>query len=294
VPGRPAGSQPSFGLGEHEGSLGILTSETGLDPGGSLRDQHRLTLLRESSGDLLRLVESAHLPSESEPAPIGKPGEQVYGVRFVGERVYVVTFRCIDPLYVIDIADDEAPFIAGELTLPGFSDYLQPVGSDLLLGVGMAAIPGPNGTDWFQGVKVELFDVGDPSDLASLGSVEIGKRGSSTTARTDHQAVNWLDLGGDRYRVTVPVHEEGPGGPPPTTWYGWSRTALQLFEVDAEAGLLAHAGEVVVEDFDSDPSAWSTTYGDRARLQGEAVHYIHGGEVWSAPWSRPEDVVGPQ
>lgn len=292
VPGRPAGSQPGFGIGEHEGTIGVLTRDAGAEEG----ERHRLTLLRQSSGSLLRLEESAHLPNASRPAPIGKPDEEIYGVRFVGDRVYVVTFRRIDPLYVIDVSDPTAPFIAGELELPGFSDYLQPLGSDLLLGVGMATLPGTGGNDWFQGVKVELFDVSEPSAPASLEAVEIGERGSSTAASDDHQAVNWIDLGDGRYRVAVPmaVHEEPTGGVPPTAWYGWSRTALQLFEVDAASRRLERVGEVVAAELGSAEGPWGSSWGDRARLQGDAVHYVHEGEVFSAPWHDPGQVVGPQ
>jgi hypothetical protein len=50
--------------------------------------------------------------------------EQVYATRFLGDRAYVVTFRQIDPLFVIDRADPSAPKIAGELQLQGFSNFL--------------------------------------------------------------------------------------------------------------------------------------------------------------------------
>ena len=40
----------------------------------------------------------ATLPNSARTTTIGKPGEQVYAVRFVGERAYVVTFRRTDPL----------------------------------------------------------------------------------------------------------------------------------------------------------------------------------------------------
>jgi uncharacterized secreted protein with C-terminal beta-propeller domain len=53
------------------------------------------------------------------------------------------------------------PIIAGELEIPGYSDYLHPIGNDLLLGIGKDAIVGASGTSWYQGVKVSLFDVAD-------------------------------------------------------------------------------------------------------------------------------------
>ncbi|MEZ5323193.1 MAG: beta-propeller domain-containing protein [Microthrixaceae bacterium] len=88
---------------------------------------------------------------------LGK-GEQIKAVRYVGDTAYVVTFRQTDPLYVLDLSAPTAPRLVGELKLPGFSQYLHPVGDDLLLGVGV------DGDDDGQtdGAKVSLFDVSDP------------------------------------------------------------------------------------------------------------------------------------
>ncbi|MCH2173494.1 beta-propeller domain-containing protein [Myxococcota bacterium] len=298
VPGSPAGSQQNFGLGETGDTFGIVTTLAGFDEQGRWEPRHRLTLLEEDPGDALRLVETAHLPNPAQPEPIGKPGEGIYAIRFVGDAVFVVTFQNTDPLYVIDVSNSSAPFVAGELEIPGFSDFLQPLGSDLLLGVGKAAIPSGSGWAWFQGIKVELFDVADPTAPESVDALEIGMRGSASAALRDHQAVNWFDPGSGNLRVTVPVsvHEELLDGDPssPSAYYGWSRTGLQLLEVDLDQRILLPAGEVVVanpgELHDWDPG----TTGDRARLQGDAIHYVHGGQVWSASWSAPEGAVGPQ
>ncbi|MCB1620314.1 MAG: beta-propeller domain-containing protein [Thiothrix sp.] len=55
---------------------------------------------------------------------MGKPGEPVYATRFAGDRGYLVTFRQTDPLCVLDLSSPTAPVLTGELTLPGYSDYL--------------------------------------------------------------------------------------------------------------------------------------------------------------------------
>ena len=79
------------------------------------------------------------------------PGERIYSARFVGETLYLVTFRQVDPLFIIDLTLASSPKILSELTLPGFSTYLHPVSDDLLLGIGAE-----------DGVaKVSLFDVSD-------------------------------------------------------------------------------------------------------------------------------------
>lgn len=79
--------------------------------------------------------------------------EQIYAARFVGPRGYLVTFRQIDPFYVLDLADPRDPEMVGELKIPGFSSYLEPLSDDLVLGVGREGSQ----------VKVSLFDVSDPS-----------------------------------------------------------------------------------------------------------------------------------
>jgi len=300
VAGRPGGSQLNFGMGEHEDVFGIMTTVNVLAPDGRrLRSEHRLTLLREAGDGSLRLSEASHLPNEREPAPIGKPDEDLHAVRFVGDRVYAVTFRKIDPLYVIDIEDADAPFIAGELTVPGFSDYLQPLGDDLLLGIGKDTIPDVS-NDWFQGVKIELFDVSDPSEPVSVDARVVGRRGSETAARADHQAVSVLAAGDSGYRVTIPisVHEELPDGrdpDDPRTYYGWTDTGLHFFEIDASGPSLTTSGVLTVASVeDSELSSSVGTRGDRSRLQEEAVHYIHDGRVWSAAWDAQQDAVGPQ
>ncbi len=113
--------------------------------------------------------------------------ESIFGVRFVGNRGYVVTFRQTDPLYVLDLADPSAPSLEGELKITGYSAYLHPVSEDLLLGVGQEAdLDGRT-----EGTKVALFDVSDPTD-----PVEVDKwvlEGSSTTVEWDHRAFLWWE-----------------------------------------------------------------------------------------------------
>ncbi|GMQ84505.1 MAG: beta-propeller domain-containing protein [Acidimicrobiia bacterium] len=85
-------------------------------------------------------------------------GERIYAVRFVKDRGYVVTFRQVDPLYVIDLSDPRRPTVEGELKIHGYSAYLHPVNDDLLLGVGQDADHNGRVT----GLQASLFDVADP------------------------------------------------------------------------------------------------------------------------------------
>ncbi|MFC7231100.1 beta-propeller domain-containing protein [Saliphagus sp. GCM10025308] len=80
--------------------------------------------------------------------------ERVYSVRYEGDKAYVVTFRQIDPFHVIDVSDHENPVLEGELKLPGYSDYLHPLGEERILGIGQE-----DGK-----VKAVIFDASDPEN----------------------------------------------------------------------------------------------------------------------------------
>lgn len=95
------------------------------------------------------------------------PGENLHAVRFLGPLAYVVTYRSVDPLYVLDLRDPAHPRKAGELTVTGYSDYLHPTAPGRLLGVGEDV----NGQQRVTGLQVSLFDVHDPAHPARLARV---------------------------------------------------------------------------------------------------------------------------
>lgn len=301
VEGRFATQNPSFSMGENDGVLGVVTTVLGSD--------HWLTLLGEGEEVIdpeagtaepeLEII--AQLPNDANPDPIGKPGEQLHSVRFMGDRVYAVTFKSIDPLYIIDISDPENPHIAGEVEVSGFSDYLHPIGESLLLGIGKDAVD-MDTFAWYQGIKLELFDVSDPSTLSSIDSVIIGMRGSQSAALTNHHAVTHLSLPNGPHRVTIPIeiHESDAVGD--SVIHPWTETGLALFEVEATSNPLQSTIEpvgTIVRDVAGDGSYYeeilrASTTGDRAVLVGDFVHYVHDEDVWSASWFAPEDAIGPQ
>ena len=90
--------------------------------------------------------------------------ESIRSVRFMGDMVYAVTFEVRDPLFCIDLSNPARPEILGELKIPGFSQYLHPVGDGLLVGFGRDTEE--NEWGWFDdlGFKISLFDVKDPRD----------------------------------------------------------------------------------------------------------------------------------
>ncbi len=113
------------------------------------------------------------------------PGERIYATRFAGNRAYVVTFRQVDPLFVIDLSDPANPKVLGSLKITGVSNYLQPVDDNHIIGIGKDA------TDegMLKGLKISLFDVSDVSDPVEISKILIGDRGSDSQALYDHKAV---------------------------------------------------------------------------------------------------------
>ena len=66
-------------------------------------------------------------------------GERIYSARFMGDRAYMVTFRQVDPLFVIDLINPTEPAVLGYLKIPGVSNYLHPYDETHLIGVGSDA-----------------------------------------------------------------------------------------------------------------------------------------------------------
>ena len=115
-------------------------------------------------------------------------GERIYSARFMGDRGYMVTFKQVDPLFVLDLSDPESPKVLGELKIPGYSDYLHPYDENHIIGIGKDTEVTEG--DWvlFQGVKMALFDVSDVENPIELHKVVIGERGTDSEALYDHKA----------------------------------------------------------------------------------------------------------
>jgi len=92
-------------------------------------------------------------------------GERIYSVRFIGDSGYVVTFKQVDPFFVLDLSRPASPQLKGELKIPGYSSYLHPIDDQTILGIGQE-----NGQ-----VKLTLFDVNSPSDPKELSTYKLNE-----------------------------------------------------------------------------------------------------------------------
>jgi len=118
------------------------------------------------------------------------PREKIYSARFMGDRCYLVTFRKIDPLFVIDLKEPTDPKVLGKLKVTGYSDYLHPYDENHLIGIGKETVAAEEGDfAWYQGVKISLFDVSDVSNPKEVTKYEIGDRGTDSPVLDDHKAL---------------------------------------------------------------------------------------------------------
>ncbi|HZN95056.1 MAG TPA: beta-propeller domain-containing protein, partial [Myxococcales bacterium] len=191
----------SFGLDELDGRLRVAAGEAGFRDGGFVA-ANRVLVLEPRGRELVEVGRTDFAV-----------GERMESARFLGDRAFVVTFRQVDPLFTLDMSDPAAPRVVGELTVPGFSTYLHPVGDDRLAAVGI----GP-----FGGAHVSLFDVSDLAQPRLVMALPLGQNGASQATR-EHRAFTWLP---EQKLFAVPYSESLWNG----SGYDW-RTELKVFQV---------------------------------------------------------------
>lgn len=233
VPGRPLNQ---FSLDERDGLLRVVTTT------GFMEANHVFIL----DGTLQTIGALRDLA----------PGERVYAARFVGEALYLVTFKKVDPFFVIDLADPEAPQVLGFLKIPGFSDYLHPIDPSHILGVGKETVEAEEGDwAWYQGLKLSLFDVSEVGNPQEMGTYLIGDRGTTSPVLYDHKA--FLRVA-SRSLVVLPLElyvvedESAPFEYGQFVWQGAYVLAVTPERIDL-VGTISH-----VEPEAEDPALWDS------------------------------------
>ena len=114
--------------------------------------------------------------------------ERIYSIRFMQNRAYMVTFKQIDPLFVIDLSNPKKPKVLGELKIPGYSNYLHPYDENTLIGFGKDAGESEWGSTQVKGLKLSLFDVSNVKKPKEIDTYIMGDAGSNSIALNDHKA----------------------------------------------------------------------------------------------------------
>lgn len=137
VPGQPLNQ---FSLDEYQGNLRVATTV-----GASMFGRG------ESANDVYVLDRDLKVIGSVKDMGLT---ERIYSVRFIEDKGYVVTFKQIDPFFVLDLSNPRKPELKGQLKIPGYSSYLHPITKDKILGIGKEGSK----------VKISLFDVSDPEN----------------------------------------------------------------------------------------------------------------------------------
>ncbi len=166
------------------------------------------------------------------------PGEVFYAARFMGDRAYLVTFKRLDPLFVVNLQNPNSPSLMGQLNVTGASDYLQPYDSTHLIGIGKSAQDvGWENAALFLGLKISLFDVTNPNNPTDMSDFTVGDRGTDSPALTDQKALLFdqsLNL------LVIPINVVGqiPSSMVPA---GYSEKICQgafVFQVNLQNGIV--------------------------------------------------------
>lgn len=280
--------QNSFRLDEsRQGQLRVVTSNNaGWRKGKAHEGRHDpaarspavLTVMGEHP-KYKQLDTYSRLPNRKAPKPLGKPGEKLYAARLFDDFAYFITFKKVDPLYIVDLRNPNNLKVTGELVIPGYSDYLHPLGDGLMFGVGKEA---DDTTDsefaLMDGLKLSLFDVHNPNHPREVHKLTIGERGTHSPVNHDHHAFTSLAMSGEQTtRVALPISVAEKKND-----YGNLKTGLHRFEVDRRTRRIKSRG--VLKAISQHNWGWSS--GDRSIIIGDKLYYYHDGHVRMGDWHK--------
>lgn len=139
-------------------------------------------------------------------------GEKMYSSRFIGDKVYFVTYKTMDPLFVMDLSNETKPKVLGKLKIPGYSTYLHPYDENHIIGIGMETKEiinrNSNGkvistTAKVVGMKMALFDVSNVNSPVQISSVVIGDSRTTSAILTNPKA---LLFSKEKSLIAIPVN----------------------------------------------------------------------------------------
>ncbi|UCE16545.1 MAG: beta-propeller domain-containing protein [Candidatus Bathyarchaeota archaeon] len=237
VPGRVLNQ---FSMDEHEGYFRIATTTGHVWRGwGEMSSKNHVYVLDMNLTIVGRLEDLAS-------------GETIYSARFMGGRCYLVTFKKVDPLFVIDLEDPRNPRVLGQLKITGYSNYLHPYDENHVIGIGKETVAAEEGNfAWYQGVKISLFDVSDVENPKEIDKYEIGDRGTSSPVLSDHKA---LLFDKSKNLLVIPVlvaeidEEKYLGEIPPYTHGDYVWQGAYVFDISLDEGLVLKGGVTHLED----------------------------------------------
>ena len=218
------------------------------------------------------------------------PGESIYSVRFMGKRAYLVTFKTIDPFFVIDLEDGANPKVLGELKVPGFSNYLHPFDENHIIGFGKEVdetidadkVHSDNAVYYtaVQGMKIALFDVTDPTNPKMMYKEIIGDNGTDSELFNNHRAL-LFDKARSLFAFPVSVMKNAPG-----EYYGGKITfegayvyTLDLAKGFQLKGIITHQDNLDPVQSGGYYGTWSNNMIKRVVSIGDYLYSVSMGKI---------------
>lgn len=212
-----------YSMDEYDGNFRIVTTE------GNAWDEQKI-----SKNHLFILDEKLQqLGAVKDLAP----GEKVYSARFMGDKAYVVTFKQVDPLFVIDVANPKKPTVLGELKIPGFSNYLHPLDDTHLIGIGYDTEQrydeySKRNFTVTTNMKMSLFDVSDFKHPKEQSTVKIGGKGSYSDVQYNPKAL-FRNKEYHYFGFPVVLYDAGKGDD-----IVYKGQGAQIYEITANKGIV--------------------------------------------------------
>ena len=240
-----------YSMDEHKGYFRIATTDWG-------------------TGTYVTVMSASDMRTVGRTKPLA-PDEQMYSARFMGDMGYVVTFHIVDPLFTIDLSDPYNPTVLGELKIPGFSQYLHPVGDGLLMGIGRDTqeiyTRDADGTERVinfidVGLKVSLFDVSDPFDPREIDVLSLGE--------------GWTEVSYNP-RALMTDSRQGLYGFTMESWGSNSWSKRSYYSNDAV--LLQVSGGKLSVAASMELGSYYYSYGSRICFIGDTLYVVHSDGV---------------
>ncbi|MDL2248472.1 beta-propeller domain-containing protein [Tyzzerella sp. OttesenSCG-928-J15] len=168
------------------------------------------------------------------------PNENIYSVRFMGDKAHMVTFEVVDPLFVIDLSKPEKPAILGELKIPGYSVYLHPYDENHLIGFGYDTVE-INGSASMRGLKLSMFDVSDLANPKEKFTTVIGDSGTYSELLNNHKV---LMFNKEKNVLAFPIEVRTLSAAEKNDRWAYGKFAFQgayVYSIDMEKGFVLDA-----------------------------------------------------
>jgi uncharacterized secreted protein with C-terminal beta-propeller domain len=154
-------------------------------------------------------------------------GERIYSARFIGKRLYLVTFKELDPFFVIDLEDPHNPKVLGYLKIPGYSTYLHPYDENHIIGFGRDAQDLDEKYAIPLGLKIAMFNVEDVKNPKELFKIIIGGKGTYSELLNNHKAL-LFDKNKNIFAFPVEVYDKK----------GHNFTGAFVYSIDLKEGFV--------------------------------------------------------